>query len=188
MAPPFGSTGLKVDEAREFVALMRTTPLGEGKGVVVAGPMDLANPKAADTLLKCIEEFDGEAMVPVLWAHDLGGVIPTIQSRCLDRWCPATGDEEIDEEVVGAAQALIRASLSQEVWKIPPLLAAVLKDKNSKGREIPLLWEMSEALVAYLTRPEARELWERLREVATYYNPTFIEIQAALLPPAKGGR
>lgn len=182
VAPPFGAGGLKVEEARDFVALMQTTPLGEGMGIVVAGPMDQANPKAADTLLKCIEEFDGEVMVPVLWAYDLGGVVPTIQSRCLDRWCPATGDEELDEELVGAAQDLIRAALAQEVWKLPPLLTKALKDKKEKGREILLLGEMAEALMAYLDRPAARGLWERLRSVTLYYNPTSIEILAALLP------
>lgn len=186
VAPPFGEGGLKVDEARDFVALMQTTPLGEGKGVVLAGPMDQANPKAADTLLKCIEEFDGEVMIPVLWAYDLGGVIPTIQSRCLDRWCPATGEEELDEGLVGAAQDLVRAALAREVWKLPPLIASVLKDKEKKekGREVLLLGEMAEALMAYLDRPAARELWERLRAVAIYYNPTSIEILVALLPEA----
>ena len=84
LAPPFGEEGaygLKVDEAREFVALLSTAPLGTAVGVVIAGPMDVASPKSSDVLLKSIEEFNASVVFPLLWAHDLGGVTGTIRSR-----------------------------------------------------------------------------------------------------------
>ena len=54
LAPPFGEDGLKTDDAREVVELLFSTPLGMDIGVIVVGPMDEANLKASDVLLKRI--------------------------------------------------------------------------------------------------------------------------------------
>ena len=74
VAPPLGDDGLKVDEAREVVELLMTTPVGDKLGVVIVGPMDEAAAKSCDTLLKTLEEFKGGLIRPILWAHDLSGV------------------------------------------------------------------------------------------------------------------
>ena len=143
-------------------------------GVVVVGPMDLANLGAADALLKCIEEFHGEVVQPILWAHDLGGVRETIKSRCLNRWAPATEEYEEDEEVEAAALDLVQYALLGELWRIPD------RAKKQKGHEHDLLRIAASALITDWT-PKALRLWEQLREAARHRNPTMAEVVAAFL-------
>jgi hypothetical protein len=181
LAPPFGEGGLKVADARKLVELLQIAPF-DGIGVVVAGPMDQATYKANDALLKTIEEFDGEMVQPILWAHDLEDVSRTIRSRCLDRWVwldPA--DEEPDEdsdEVEAAGRGLVQAVLSGDLWLIPDYVNA------HTGKEHKLLSVAAGAIAANPTEPALR-LWSRLRKVAKHRNPAPIEVVAAFLPEVK---
>ena len=179
---PFGDEGLKVDEAREFVELMQSPPLGEDSGVVLAGPMNHAAPKSSDVLLKSIEE-PPPYVHPVLWATDLGGVSATIQSRCLHIWCPSNGQDPGDEEVEEVARQLLTDVLAERYWQVPILVAKVkgIPDKK-RGREPELVAEVVEAMSVRMGEPKVRALWERVRELATWQNPTQIEIIAAFLP------
>jgi len=177
---PFGDAGLKVDEAREFVALLLEVPLGIDKGVVIAGPMDLAPPKSSDALLKSIEEFN-PYVLPLLWATDLGGVAGTIRSRCLPIWCPATGLELADEEVEAAARELLNAVLQGHLYEVPTLVEKVGKNGKKSGREYELLAEVAYAMTGMLDNPKVLPLWERVREVARWRNPTPIEVMSAFL-------
>ncbi len=179
MAPPMGDDGLKVDEAREAVSLLQTSPLS-GVGCLVIGPMDYSNKKSSDVLLKVVEEFDGEYVHPILWAKDLEDVHPTLRSRCLDRWVwvdPADLEDpdEDDDELEHAGRELVRASLSGELWLIPELVTKQSKKLNE------LLEVMANAIAADPT-VENLTLWESLRQAARYRNPTAIEIIAACLP------
>ena len=174
--PPFGEKGLKVDEAREFVSLMMTPPVGVDQGVVIAGPLDHAAPKSADVLLKAIEEFT-DFVMPILWATDLGGVRGTIRSRCLPVWAPATGLEPGDEELEGTARELLQAVLHERFYQVPLMV------QKMKGRERELLAEVSEAMSAMPDVPAVLALWERVRDVSKWRNPTPLEVIAAFLPP-----
>lgn len=179
LAPPFGDGGLKVDGAREFVALLGNAPVGDGVGVVIAGPMDQAPPKSADVLLKRIEEFDEQVVYPLLWANDLGGVQWTIRSRCLDRWCPEgqPDDPEQTDHIEKAAYSLIAAAVDgKEPWKIPGLVAS-MKDQLPE-----LLGALSDALLPKMDDPASRKLWDRLRRVAQWWRPTVPELVSALFP------
>ena len=144
-------------------------------GVVIIGPMDLAWPKASDVLLKRIEEFDSNVVTPILWAHDLGGVSPTIRSRCLERWSPSLEDAEEDEDVVTAAWELVEAVTLKETYRVGSALFRV------KGKEVDLLNAIAGVLSADLDDPVKRALWDRLRPVALWRNPTQMEIAAALV-------
>jgi len=176
-----GTTGLKVDEAREFASLLLSAPLGEELGIVVAGPMDLAKPQSADALLKSIEQFN-QYVLPILWAHDLGGVQGTIRSRCLDRWCPATGFEPVDEELEEVARQLLSAALGDRVFEIPALVAKMGKSKTKPSRYVELLAEVVDAMSAQTDDPKVLALWERVRPVTRWSNPTQMEVIAAFLP------
>lgn len=173
MAEPIGDAGLTVQEAREFVSLMLSPcPTGE-IGVLMVGPMDHGTTqKSSDVLLKTIEEFD-KSMQPILWAHDLGAVIGTIRSRCLDRWCPQVGDPEVDDELDEAAQDLVRAILSLNFWRVPRLVA------QFKKREVDLLRGVVEVLAGRPNDKEALQLWDRLRSATFWTNPTQVELIAA---------
>lgn len=175
VAPPFGESGLKVDDARQVVELLAQIPVGEHLGVVVVGPMDEANPKAADTLLKSIEESTGQYTQAIMWSNDLGGVSPTIRSRCLDRWAPASLGGEDDETLLAGAYKLIEALEKRDV------LLVVDTARQFEKREVALLGALSEVLATNLDNAQYRQVWERLRKVATYKNPWMAEILVALL-------
>jgi len=184
MHEPFGDEGLKVDEAREFVLLMQCPPVGEDLGVVIAGPLDHAAPKSTDVLLKSIEE-PPPYVFPLLWATDLGGVAATIQSRCLPIWCPATAStwvEPTDEVVEEVARTLVTEVMAGRLWQVPTLVAKVKASGKQRSREPELVAEAVDALSGMLGDPKARALWERIRELATWRNPTQIEVIAAFLP------
>ncbi len=172
---PFGDSGLKVDEAREFVSLLQAPPLGDDLGVVIAGPMDNTKGlKSADALLKSIEQ-PNEYVRPLLWAGDLGGVKGTIRSRCLPVWCPPTGFEPVDEELEEVARELLNAALAGRLYEVPGLVVRM------KGKESALLSEVAEAMTVLLDNPRTLLLWERVREAARWRNPTPMEILAAFL-------
>ena len=167
---PFGAEGLKIEESREIIALMNNTPLGDKPGVLIIGPMDHAWPSATDVLLKTLEEFDPAVLRPVLWAHDEGGVRGTIRSRCLRQWCP--GPEVTDESLMDQAKALVDASLDGNQ-------ALVLETLRDMEGDVLLA-----ATQILRHRPMGiREvlLWDRVREVLRFYNPTKTEIKAVFV-------
>ena len=173
LAPPFGKDGLKVDDARQIVSLLGSTPVGMQVGVVVVGPMELANSKSSDVLLKSIEEFQGGFVRPILWANDIGGVTSTIRSRCIDVWVPRS--KPLPNDVVQQGEAIISDCLAQKFYMLPTLL-----DK-SELTEVQLLDTLVFSLVGKLEDEGARGLWERLRLVGQWRNPTRVEILSALI-------
>ena len=174
VAPPIGDDGLKVEDARRVTELLCSVPLGDKIGVVLIGPMDEANAKAADTLLKIIEEFPGEYTVPILWANDLGGVSLTLRSRCLERFITAMGSDDNDN-LVAASFKIIEAVMSKDY------LTVVDTARGFDKREADLIKAVSEALSTGIERADYRELWERLRPVAEVRNPFLAEIIVALV-------
>jgi hypothetical protein len=179
VSPPIGDDGLKVAEVRAIADLLLSTPVGMQTGIVVIGPMDRATREASDGLLKSVEDYT-DVVIPLLWAHDYGEVSPTIRSRCRDRWCPH-GDEVEDEELEQDGRQLLASALNRRLWEIPTLV----KRYDVKGnRRLPdLLGVVADALAADCTL-EALALWERLRPVLCYKNPTAIEVVAALVSEA----
>jgi hypothetical protein len=167
---PFGLEGLKIAESREIIELMNTTPIGDDPGVLIIGPMDHAWPSAVDVLLKTLEEFDGEILRPVLWAHDEAGVRPTIRSRCLRRWC--AGPEIRDEELLASIKKLVDASLAGD-------RAVVLE--TLKGLKGDVLVGAAQVLRHRPMGPRERALWERVRATLKFFNPTPTEIKVAFL-------
>ena len=177
MAPPYGDEGLKVDDAREMVLQLLNVPLRQGLGVVIAGPLDEANPKAADVLLKSIEEFDGEVVLPLLWANDLGGVSLTIRSRCLDVWCPGVSVPDDDEKITGMAWELVTRFQERDLCGMPGVLGKKFEEKNGPK----LVGAISEVVATHLDDPVMRDLWERLRKIARWTNPKPVEILSVLM-------
>ena len=172
VAPPIGDSGLKIQEVRDLTELLRSTPVGMQTGMVVIGPMDqTASLKAADGLLKSIEDHS-DMVIPLLWANDLGGVSPTIRSRCLPKWCPPSNDTE-DSDLETDGRALFSAATEGRLWQVPTLVHKHRKDLHG------LMGVLAEAISE---SPEHLPLWERLRPVSIYGNPSVVEVVAALLP------
>lgn len=171
----FGASGeaLKKDDARELVSLLGQTPVGSKAWAVAVGPLDEVSPAVADVLLKTLEEFRPEGIRPFLWARDLGGVVPTIRSRCLHEFVPGE-----DERVVLSrtqAEKLLSAYI-QKNWT-----DLVTELKESKGDEEFVLLAVVDVLQSRLgedpIRNDLLSLWSALRNL--------FETREAPLTPAR---
>lgn len=187
LAEPFGDAGLKVEEAREIVELLQSAPISERPGVVVVGPLDnVATSKSSDALLKTLEE-PSPYVLAVLWAEDLGGVPPTIRSRCTDRFAPLgpTDPEDEDESIPRFSWDLVKAYLESDYASIVELVevctAKESKDDKKQRKLNLLLVSLADVLSQDLNDPRKLNLWERLREVTQSINPSSLEIIAALI-------
>ena len=168
---------LTADEAREAMSLLFDSPLYSSVGCVVIGPVDEMQAKAADVLLKGIEEFAEGVVQPILWAHDYGTVTPTIRSRSLETWVPGK-DEDEDDDITAAAWECVDHSLAGDIHLIP----AKVTKHCSKVREVRLMVRaVADVISTDLSDRERRALWDRVRLVAVHYNPTPTEIIAALI-------
>lgn len=178
MAPPFGDEGLSTDDAREFVLTLLNTPLHSSIGVAIAGPLDEAkSKKACDVLLKSIEEFNGNFVLPILWAKDFGGVPLTIRSRCLDTWCPGeVAITEGDDELMRIAWEVISKVQEGDISGIPAA-AKPIKDNQC----VRFLGILAEVLAAQIDNPVNLKLWLSLRQIAVWDNPKPAEIVTALM-------
>jgi len=159
LAPPFGDDRLKKDTAREIIEMLSAVPVGDKVGTIVIGPFDMATPEASDGLLKLLEEFNGRFVRPILWAKDVGGVAPTIRSRCMEEWCPGDTDASPEAPYLVAAKALCESALRRR-------LAAVVEHLNeNKGLEIEMVRAATEVLATEDGWPlHARLLlWEQIR-------------------------
>ena len=76
---------LKVDGVRKLIELF-TQVYPHRNPCLVAGPLDQADPRALDILLKRIEEPTPNSPTLILWANDLGSVPKTIRSRCGEKF------------------------------------------------------------------------------------------------------
>jgi hypothetical protein len=81
--PPYQD--LKTDAVKELVE-MYSQVWPQDNPLLVAGPLDEANPQTLDILLKRIEEPLPNAPELILWARDYGSVPETIRSRCGEKF------------------------------------------------------------------------------------------------------
>lgn len=173
VAEPYGLEGLKVDEAREVVDWLHSMPVGSELGVVLVGPLDDAQARASDALLKSLEEADGQGVVPVLWARDLGSVTSTVRSRCVPVWVAGEDTVALDEEVEACSRALMASFMEGDLWRLD--LTPV------KGKEAAVVVSLAEAILPHMDQVAVRAVWERLRLLARYTNPTPYELLSVFL-------
>ncbi|MBQ73236.1 MAG: hypothetical protein CMJ67_10070 [Planctomycetaceae bacterium] len=159
LGDPIGDTGLKVDDSREIVRLAGNAGVGDKPPVLVVGPLDRATPEAVDGLLKTLEDLaDGPVRI-LLWADFYGGVIGTIRSRTLDRWCPP--DERWTSPFMDDnARALYRAWSKKDVATCLSVIHASQRDWAA------LLHGFCEFIVEEhpdLGSPETTAVWNHVR-------------------------
>lgn len=70
-----------VDDARKVPEFLSLTPAEGAWRVVVVDAVDQLNTNAANALLKILEEPPANSIL-LLVCHELGGILPTIRSRC----------------------------------------------------------------------------------------------------------
>lgn len=185
LCEPLGDKGLKVDDSREINELLSTVPIGDCKVCLVAGPMDKANAKAADALLKTLEDLDHSMFVLNLWSFDITEVQPTIVSRCLHRWCAEARELDLvdDSNVYEKAMSLVEAFRSKDCAELVELTK---RDKKDDGdillevvRTIPEVLETD--FKKGVLQESDTKLWTGVREVLRHRDPTRNELMSVLL-------
>jgi len=150
--------------------LLLSCPVGSKIGVVVVGPLDEAQPKALDVLLKPVEEHHADVVRPILWAWDIGGLPATLLSRCQTRWCGGEEEQEVEEETY----ELLDALRSGQTHKVPELVAVFEKRIGDLLGQLTFVLSTDHA-------PENLRIWEAVRAVARWRNPTPLELISALI-------
>lgn len=155
---PIGDDGLKVDDSREIVLLAGNAGVGDKSPVVVVGPLDRATPEAGDALLKTLEDLAEGPVRILLWADFYGGVIGTIRSRTLPRWCPPD-KHWVSPFADDQARALYAAWIKKD-------MAACLDVIYASQRDWPALLQGFCEVMAEegpLEAPETARVWAQVR-------------------------
>ncbi|MGL4567299.1 MAG: hypothetical protein ACRCU6_02075, partial [Fusobacteriaceae bacterium] len=145
-------------------------------GIIIIGPMDDANPKASDTLLKIIEDEPSSCRLN-LWAHDIGEVSKTIKSRCIPVWCQFsfTGNdgEDLSESV---SRSYIQALLAGRYYELHDILS------QYKEKDMSLLsHSIADALWADAANPKALRIWNRIRPLMGKSHTSKLELISVCL-------
>jgi DNA polymerase-3 subunit delta' len=125
---PRGQETIAVEEVRSLIDATHLTIAGGGWRVVIVDATDNLNRSSANTLLKLIEEPPPQTVLFII-SHQVGGVLPTIRSRCLR--LPFGG---IDDQDVARILAARRADADAEM-----IGQAVRLSAGSPGRGMALL-------------------------------------------------
>src|SRR5690606_26432044 len=72
---------IKIDQIRELLAEMTMKGFEEGRKIYVLTHADKLNNASANTLLKFLEEPDGD-VTAILMTEQIQSILPTIRSRC----------------------------------------------------------------------------------------------------------
>jgi DNA polymerase III delta prime subunit len=162
ISEPFGDKGLKVDDSRKIVLLAGSSGVGDLPPSIVVGPLDNATPEAADALLKTLEDLAEGPLRIVLWADYLKGVIGTIRSRTLSKWCPPSKTylDPLDW-IQPAANDLCKAVVVGDEIKV----LEILSEKENKKYFSELLEAFSKALSVEVVKGNIKVLniWNELR-------------------------
>lgn len=151
------SEGLKVEQARDLSQLLLGRSVTEGS-VVVLGPLDRVTAKAADALLKALEELPG-GMGVMGWGVELGNLPPALRSRSTIRYCPGPTGPLL--EVEEAARQAVDAVMGRP-WEVQRLL---------EGLD-PVGFCLSMAEIATSGERADLERWGRAREVLKLATPS----------------
>ncbi len=156
---PIGDDGLKVNDSRLIVQLASSSGVGDQPPVVVVGPLDRATPEASDALLKTLEDLAEGPLQIVLWADSIAGVVGTIRSRTLARWCPPR-EGWVSPFVDDDAKELLAAFVAGDTAKCMGVLHSRKKDWGS------LIQGFCEALSDHEGDiGKTTEIWTALRPV-----------------------
>ncbi len=174
---PIGDDGLKIDDVRMIVEQLAVPHMGEKRPCFVVGPMDEANYKASDGLLKTIEERPQDEFSPVLilWAKDLEAVPPTIRSRCVHFWVNDNSSQEMDDVLWDSAYQAVRAFVSGD------LVQVIHYVKFADKQEHKFVDYCARVLSADLSDPKRITLWQRIRAVSVHRSLFFSELMSAFI-------
>lgn len=114
---------IKIDQIRELQRELSLRPFEAPRKACIIEAADRLNPASGNALLKTLEEPPGHALLVLLTAN-IGGVLPTILSRCQQLHFPALPETLIADflrnrgstpEMAGIAASLAGGSLTKAI-------------------------------------------------------------------------
>lgn len=87
---------ISIESIRNVVQFLQSTPLEGGWRIIMIDSVDELNSKAANALLKTLEEPPRKTLI-ILISHSLGRVLPTLKSRCIRYEMLPLNDCEMDK-------------------------------------------------------------------------------------------
>jgi DNA polymerase-3 subunit delta' len=91
---------IKIDQIRDLQKDLALRPYEAPRKACIIDGVDRLNPAAGNALLKTLEEPPGDALIILLTAH-VGGVLPTILSRCQRLRFPALPQPAVEKFLLG---------------------------------------------------------------------------------------
>lgn len=171
--------GLDIETVRSAVEAMSSCPVGDRRGSVVLGPVDVLSQEGViDLLLKTLEEVSVRIPRSYLWAHDVGSVRPTIRSRCLVEWCP--GVVVVKRSSMEAARSVVASAMSKSTVGVVEGFAEMKDDWKDSGEDF------LRAVAVVCSRggdPAHLTLWGKVRSLTLAKDvPPMVEVLAGFLP------
>ena len=162
----FGLTEtLKVDAARELVAAVFSPPPTMRLCAYMVN-LQGASDRVQDVLLKVLEEHDPTRVTILLSVDDVGTVIPTVRSRCHERWC---GGEIPTPKLLGTAQGILSDLKGGRLAEAIDPLRRKTNDPNE------LL-----AALTYAAKDDPA-VWVKLRPLHSFSNLSLTDLLGVLL-------
>lgn len=144
---PEDSEFIKVDQVRLLVDFINQTPQMSSCKVVLLEPAEALNLSAANALLKSLEEPAGNSRL-LLVSHQVGQLLPTIKSRCVQQLCPSPKQEE--------ATTWLQEQLP-----------------NLTSEQILMLWQLSGGSPLYAVRLNQEDILEKRQQVVADIKKVF---------------
>lgn len=166
--PAFGlGETLKVDAAREMVAAI-TSPPPTNRLCAYMASIQGASDRVQDVLLKVLEDHDPRRVTIILATNDVGTVLPTVRSRCHERWCGSPDGVPVPA-LLGVAQGMLTDLKAGR-------LAEAIDPLRKKTHDAT---ELLDALT-YAAKDDPA-LWAKLRPLHGYNNLSLADILGVLL-------
>lgn len=165
---PFGlGETLKVDAARELVAAVVSPPPTNRLCAYMAS-IQGASDRVQDVLLKVLEDHDPRRVTIILATNDIGTVLPTVRSRCHERWCGSPDGVPVPA-LLGVAQGMLADLRGGR-------MAEAIDPLRKKAHDPT---ELLDAL-SYAAKNDHAQ-WAKLRPLHGYNNLSIADLLAALL-------
>lgn len=160
---PEDSEFIKVNQIRALIDFINQTPQISPCKVVLLEPAEALNLNAANALLKSLEEPAGNSRL-VLVSHQIGQLLPTIKSRCIQQLCPLPKQEDALLWMGEALPDLTKEQLSQLSMLAgnAPLYAVELYQQGILAQRELVVADMKKLLKQQVVVSQVAEAWNAI--------------------------
>lgn len=160
---PEDSEFIKVDQVRGLVDFINQTPQLSSCKVVMIEPAEALNLNAANALLKSLEEPAGNTRI-ILVSHQIGQLLATIKSRCIQQLCP-TPDKQHALQWMQEQLTAVDSEKLAILWELAgfaPLYAVQLYQQGILEQRQQVVEDLKKLLKQQLVASQVAEGWNEV--------------------------